>query len=153
MMVRRLGRPALALVEPAALLGLVAIVALVPMAACSSSGVGIGVCRQVEEALCRQAGACNIPLTTPNFTSGSAVDACIEYYDDQCFHGLVVGNNPPAASVNACIAAIQKSCSFPVTSPQSSPDCAWLNPADAAVEASEELDAGSTDATDAATGG
>jgi hypothetical protein len=148
MMVRRLRRPALALAASAALLGLIAI------GACGSGGVGIGVCRQIEEARCRQAGVCNIsPLDTLNFTSGTAVEACIQYYDDQCFHGLVVGSNPPAASVNACVNAIQKGCKF-VLSPQSSPECAWLSPPDAAAEAaaaeaSEELDGSSTDAADA----
>jgi hypothetical protein len=119
---------------------------------CGATGVGVDACRQIEEARCRQAPACQIPLTTPNFTSGTDVDACIRYYDDACFHGLEV-SNPSAASVTACVDAIEKpgNCAV-VSQPQTSPACAWLNPAGSdASTTTSSADASSTDASDAAT--
>ncbi len=137
MIVRRLGPLALWLT------------ALGVVPACGTDASGVDACRQVEEALCRQASKCGIPLQPPYSTSGTDVDACIRFYDDACLHGLEVSPPPGASALNACVQAIQTNCSV-VTTPQSDPACQWLVPPQPAP-ASDASDAPSTtgDAGDA----
>ncbi|HXX67310.1 MAG TPA: hypothetical protein VEK07_09020 [Polyangiaceae bacterium] len=101
--------------------------------ACGNGAVGVNECRSIEEARCRQAPACGISLEPPYDTSGSAVDACIRYYQVACLHGLAVPD-PGQASVNACVAAINSGdCSLvqaPVTGA-----CAWLAPSSSSSSA------------------
>ena len=106
---------------------LVGSLTLVMGAACGSNGVGVGACRQVEEARCRRAPSCSIPIEPPYFTSGSTVDACISYYDDACLHGLEA-SDPGATAVNACVAAINTAACPIVLTPQNNVNCAWLVP-------------------------
>jgi hypothetical protein len=122
---------ALLLVGPAAVNG------------CGTDAVDVDGCRQIEEARCRQAPACGIALDTPNFTSGTDVDACVRYYDDACLHGLAV-NDPGPSAVSACVAAIEadtkaKDGCIVVRAPQTDVvACGWLQPAptnDAAADA------------------
>jgi hypothetical protein len=112
-------------------------------AGCGNGADGTGACRQVEEARCRRAPGCSINLEPPFHTSGSDVDACIRFYDIACLHGLSVAE-PPAASVNACVAAIQTGACAVVQNPASDPFCAWLAPAPAPAEASTPDAASST---------
>lgn len=110
---------------------------------CGTDAVDVDGCRQIEEARCRQAPACGIPLEPPYFTSGSDVDACIRFYDDACLHGLASANPGPSA-VNACVSAIQNDttkkdgCSV-VKSPQTDVTaCGWLlPPASSTADASD----------------
>jgi hypothetical protein len=101
---------------------------------CGTGAVDIDGCRQIEEARCHQAPACNIPITPPYFTGGSDVDACVRYYDDACLHGLVPAA-PSSAQLNACVAAIAsdslgKDCCSTVKAPETDrTDCGWLAPA------------------------
>jgi hypothetical protein len=112
--------------------------------ACGTGAVDVGACKQIEEARCRQAPACGIPIEPPYFTSGTDVDACIRFYDDACLHGLVAGD-PGAAAVNACVAAIQSDtlekdqCGI-VRAPQTDQAaCGWLvPPASAATDAAAD---------------
>jgi hypothetical protein len=112
--------------------------------ACGTDAVGIQACRQIQEARCRQAPACNIPLEPPYRTSGSDVDACIRFYNDACLHGLASASDPGPIAVNACVAAINRApttdggCLI-VTTPQTADACSWLTPpaAPAADAASE----------------
>jgi len=130
--------------------------ALVALAAGSACGTGANSpdsCRQIEEARCRKAPACNIPLEPPYSTSGTDVDACIRYYDVACLHGLDVGN-PGSTAVARCVAAINESCAAAAT-PQSDPACAWLVPpapaatSDAAADATTDTAAeGASDAAE-----
>jgi hypothetical protein len=115
--------------------------------ACGSSAVGVSACKSIEEARCNQIPSCpNIQISPPLwYTTGSAADACIRYYDTACEHGLSIGSNPAASDVNSCVAAIQSSCAT-VAEPQTDPNCAWLVP-----PAVVEDDAG--DGGDAATDG
>ncbi len=124
-------------------------VAVVVAGGCSSGAIDVAGCKQIEEARCRQAPACQIPIEPPYFTTDGDVDACIRYYDVACLHGLVSGA-PASSALDACVAAIQNDtlakddCAI-VKEPQSdTADCGWLLPAVAPV-----LDA-SDDATDAA---
>jgi len=113
--------------------------------ACGSSATGVGACKSIEEARCRQVPNCpNVAISPPLwFTSGSAVDACIRYYDTACFHGLAIGTDPGSANVDACVSAIDAHGCGVVAAPQSDPSCAWLVPP-------AEVDAGEDSATDAA---
>src|ERR1700679_1749875 len=102
-------------------------VALAPVvvlsAACGSSGVGVDACKAIEEARCRQVPSCpNVEVSPPIwFTSGTAVDACIRYYDTACAHGLAIGSDPGSTNVNACVSAINtKGCGV-VAAPQTDP--------------------------------
>lgn len=113
---------------------------------CGANAVGVDACRRIEEARCRRAPACGVPIEPPFFTSGNDVDACVRYYDDACLHGLA-GNDPGLGAVNACVAAIQSAnpqvdggCDV-VKSPQSDvPACGWLMlSASAAADASDAL--------------
>jgi hypothetical protein len=100
---------------------------------CGTGAVDVSACRQVEEARCHQAPACNIVITPPDYTGGSDVDACVRYYDDACLHGLVAGG-PSASDLSACVTAITtdsnaQDCCSTVKEPQTSPACRWLDPA------------------------
>lgn len=123
---------------------------------CSTGAIDVEGCKQIEEARCRQAPACNIPITPPYFTTDGDVDACIRYYDTACLHGLV-GGDPGNSALDACVAAIQgdslakDGCAI-VKEPQTDTvDCGWLLPAvPATVDASDDAaDAADDAATDA----
>ena len=114
-----------------------ALALLLPLASleegCGTGAVDVDGCRQIEEARCRQAPACGIRVTPPNFTSATDVEACIRYYDDACLHGLA-SSDPGASAVSACVTAIQNDstkkdgCST-VKQPQTDPAaCGWLVP-------------------------
>lgn len=116
-------------------------------AACGTGASSPDSCRAIEEALCRKASACNIPLEPPYSTNGGDVAACIRAYDVACLHGLDVGN-PGSKAVDQCVAAIDATndCAV-VAMPQTDPACAWLVPAGSAADAAPAGDAG--DAGDA----
>jgi hypothetical protein len=109
---------------------------------CGTDAVDIDGCRQIEEARCRQAPACGIPLTMPYFTSEGDVDACVRYYDVACLHGLAVSDPGPAA-VSACVTAIEddtmkKDGCGVVRAPQTDTvACGWLVPPASVVDASD----------------
>jgi hypothetical protein len=123
--------------------GAVALLGATLAGACGTGAVDVAGCRQIEEARCRQAPACGIPIEPPYFTSETNVDACIRFYDDACLHGLAT-SDPGAAAVSACVAAIQNDstkkdgCGV-VKSPQSDQAaCGWLvPPVSAPVDASD----------------
>ncbi len=140
--------------EPRRLVALALLVAgPVVIYGCGTDAVDVDGCRQIEEARCRQAPGCGIALETPNFTSGTDVDACIRYYDDACLHGLAVSDPGPTA-VNACVAAIQADtkakdgCSV-VRAPQTDVvACGWLQPAASAEAGDAPYETGVDAATD-----
>ena len=125
---------------------------------CGNGAIDVDGCKQIEEARCRQAPACLIPITPPYYSTDGDVDACIRYYDTACLHGLV-GGDPGGVALNACVAAIQSDtlakdgCAI-VKEPQTDvADCGWLLPATPpVVDASDDGETGAwTDAsTDAA---
>src|SRR5271170_5743346 len=84
----------------------------VVVAGCGSSATGVDACKSIEEARCNRLPDCPQVTVSPPiwYTTGSAVDACNRYYQTACAHGLSIGSNPPTAEVNACVAAINKSC-------------------------------------------
>jgi hypothetical protein len=111
---------------------------VLPAVGCGTDAVGIDVCKQIEEARCRRAGACGVVLEPPYSTTGGPVDACIRYYDVACLHGLANGYDPGAAPVRACIAAIgDDPCTNGkdlVAHPENDPACAWLVPPAVALQ-------------------
>jgi hypothetical protein len=115
-----------------ALPGTAALAAILLVAAgCGTDAVGVQACRQVQEARCRQAPACNISLQPPYHGNGSDTDACIRFYNDQCLHGLASGADPGPIAVNACVAAINHGGATPggcsvVLNPQTAEACSWL---------------------------
>jgi hypothetical protein len=120
------------------------------VAGCGTDAVDVDGCKQIEEARCRQAPACGIPIDRPWFTSGTDVDSCIRYYDIACLHGLDVSDPGPLA-VNACVAAIQADtkskdeCAV-VKQPQIAVACGWLIPPASAPDASDAPSEASPDA-------
>jgi len=121
---------------------------------CNGNAVGVDACKSIEEARCRQVPNCpNVQVSPPiDYTSGSATDACIRYYDVACAHGLAVGVDPGTSAVNACVTAIENDGCGVVAAPESDPACSWLEPPDSGADggdASETGEAGS-DAGDAA---
>ena len=133
-------------------LALALAVTSVAASGCGTDAVDVDGCRQIEEARCKQAPACGITLSIPNYTSGTDVDACIRFYDDACLHGLAVADPGPTA-VSACVAAIDNTatpshCDV-VKSPQTDTvACGWLVSVTVATDAS---DAPAEAAGDAAT--
>jgi hypothetical protein len=114
---------------------------------CGSSAVGVDACRQIESARCDRAPSCQVPLDVPNYTSGTAAEACVRFYDTACLHGLTV-SDPGGAAVNACVTAIRTGACEVVTSPASDPRCAWLSPGTASADA-ETSDGSAAEASDA----
>jgi|SRR5580700_3463576 hypothetical protein len=133
---------------------LVASLAGIVVAACGSKGTGVDVCKQVDTARCQAAPACGIQLTTPVYTSGTAVEACTQYYDVACFNGLQVAA-PTSAEVSACVAAINAGDCTCVATPQDCAACAWLSTSPDAGEdaATAEASSDAADAADAAEAG
>jgi hypothetical protein len=121
--------------------GLAAGGALLLFGACGTSAVDVQACRTIEEARCERAQACGISLATP-VHDGNNVDFCIRFYDDQCLHGLVTQQVPGTTAVNACVADINKSCTY-VINPQASTNCSFLIPG---LDASVSEDAGDSGA-------
>ena len=97
---------------------------------CSSNAQGVDACKSIEQARCNQIPNCpNVSVSPPIwFTSGTAVDACLRYYDTACGHGLSIGSNPSTSDVNACVGAINANGCGVVAAPESDPSCAWLVP-------------------------
>jgi hypothetical protein len=129
----------------AVVLGLATVVA-----ACGSDANGVDACKSIEEARCRQVPNCpNVAVSPPLwYTTGSAVDACIRYYDTACQHGLSIGSNPSTSEVSTCVQAINTSCAT-VAAPETDPNCAWLIPP-AEEDAGDGGDGSDSDATDGA---
>jgi hypothetical protein len=118
--------------------------------ACGSAGVGVNACKTIEQARCRQVPSCpNVEVAPPDwYTSGSAVDACIRYYDTECLHGLSNATNPSSLEVSQCVAAINASCDV-VAAPQASPSCSWLVPPQDEDAGDAATDGGDGDGADA----
>ena len=136
------------------LLPALGVLAVALAAGCSTGAVGVDACKQIEEARCRQIPSCPSLSLQPLYSpSGSAVDACIRYYDVDCLHGLAVGSEPSQDELTACVAAIQMAgaCAT-VADPQTNPACAWLVPP-AEVESGADADASEGAAGDASDGG
>jgi hypothetical protein len=122
--------------------------------ACGTGAIGVGACKQIEQARCNQLPNCP-KIPSPDTPYGSPVDECIRYYDIDCLHGLSVATNPSSSEVSECVAAINEmptNCAVLAT-PQLADACAWLVPpadvdaGDAAAEAAAEasVDAGESD--------
>jgi hypothetical protein len=118
----------------------VALVALVAMG-CGTSPVGVGACKQVEEARCRRAPACGVNLEPPYSTTGGDVAACIRFYDVACLHGLAVAD-PGQDAVNACVASIESSPCAGLPLFETGSACAWLTKVTG-------VEAGTSDASEA----
>jgi hypothetical protein len=73
--------------------------ALVASPGCGTSAVGVGDCREIEEARCEAGPACGI-ITD--------VDECKRYYRDHCLHGLATTAPPQRADVDLCVAQIRQ---------------------------------------------
>lgn len=123
----------------------VAVPLSIACAACGTDAKGVDDCKAIEEARCKKAPTCGISLEPPHWTSGSASDACIRFYDVACLHGLEV-DPPKPTDVTQCVSAIMADCSA-VVAPETHPACAWLMPAPSPpTDASDApVDAGGTD--------
>lgn len=134
-------------------LGPAALALAVVAMACGSSAVGVDTCKSVEEARCNQLPNCpNVQVSPPIwFTNGTAVQACVRYYDTACGHGLSTGTDPGTAAVNACVSAINQNGCGVVAAPETDPACAWLIPP-AEADAGDGGDASDGDAADSADG-
>src|SRR5271165_1371157 len=75
--------------------------------ACGTDAVGVDACQQIQAAECQAAPACGIVLEPPYHTSGTDIDECIRFYNDQCLHGLASGSDPGTTAVDDCANAIR----------------------------------------------
>jgi hypothetical protein len=103
--------------------------------ACGTDATGVETCREIESARCRQAfvlGCTNINLAVPPHrgSPGTDVEACQQYYDVACLHGLETNNDPGpnGPDTQACLAVINDGGCAVVAHPETSPACAWLFP-------------------------
>lgn len=112
------------------------------MPACATDANDVTGCRQLEYARCARAQTCGIDLQTPLHEGTSiadGVEACQLFYQDACLHGLLTTVTPTTAQLDGCLNMInnpKSSCNY-VVNPQSEPECSWLNPPDAGVDASD----------------
>jgi hypothetical protein len=134
-----------------------------PMAAsgCGTDGHDVDACKQIEEARCRVAPNCpEIQLTPPQYTNGSAVDACIRYYDVACLHGLNA-DHQSGTTVDKCVQAISNACgdggackgdNAPgcaiIEDPSRASACAWLGSPNPPPPDASDVDAPDSDAAD-----
>ncbi|MGK3993921.1 hypothetical protein [Sorangium sp. So ce1024] len=92
------------------LLGLVAVV--LATQSCGNNAVGVDACRRIETTRCEAAAAC--PEWVGTASADERVKTCVEFYWDQCLHGLQVGDSgsdkappdPADAAVQACVDAV-----------------------------------------------
>lgn len=70
---------------------------LVSASGCGTSAVGVGECRDIEQARCRAGKSCGLI---------DDVEACERYYRDHCLHGLAV-KPPGGGSVSECVRVIE----------------------------------------------
>ncbi|WP_437538422.1 hypothetical protein WME79_20905 [Sorangium sp. So ce726] len=94
----------------AALLGLGA-VTLITAPSCGNDAVGVDACRRIEQARCEAAAVC--PEWIGSGDAEERVNTCIEFYWDQCLHGIQNGagggqaaEDPKTTQVDACVAAV-----------------------------------------------
>jgi hypothetical protein len=128
-------RRVIALVSVVTVVGIV-----VSVVACGATANDVAACRQIESARCVQAGAMNcLDLSYPIHEGNSTADnvtACQLFYNDACLHGFVTTAALSTNKVNGCLKAINTATSCEVIlEPQTSPECAWLIPPDAGVDA------------------
>ncbi|WP_437603517.1 hypothetical protein [Sorangium sp. So ce590] len=80
---------------------------------CGNDAVGVDACRQIEAARCEAAAAC--PEWVGSADADERVKTCVEFYWDQCLHGIendgTGGDNRAAAEptdgqVKACVDAV-----------------------------------------------
>jgi hypothetical protein len=137
--------------------------ALVPLAACGTSAIGVDICDSIETARCNRAVllGClpdlpdsDINLSVPPHPDDNA-SACIEYYKVACLHGLVTSTLPEGGQVTECVDFISQSATCPfVAQPQTADACAWLIPPAVVADSGDASDAReSGDASDASDGG
>ncbi|WP_437900792.1 hypothetical protein [Sorangium sp. So ce124] len=94
----------------AALLGLGA-VTVITAPSCGNDAVGVDACRRIERARCEAAAVC--PEWIGSGDAEERVNTCVEFYWDQCLHGIEGGAGggqaaaePTTAQVDACVAAV-----------------------------------------------
>ncbi|WP_437330422.1 hypothetical protein [Sorangium sp. So ce381] len=94
----------------AALLGLGA-VTVITAPSCGNDAVGVDACRRIERARCEAAAVC--PEWIGSGDAEERVNTCVEFYWDQCLHGIESGAGggpaaaePTTAQVDACVAAV-----------------------------------------------
>ncbi|WP_437683054.1 hypothetical protein [Sorangium sp. So ce131] len=77
---------------------------------CGTDAVGVDACRQIEQARCEAAAACDL--------DEAQVKSCSEFYWDQCLHGIEhavdfdegvkhAASDPTNEQVEACVAAVR----------------------------------------------
>lgn len=110
------------------------------MPSCATDANDVTGCRQLEDARCVRAQSCGIDLGTPlheGRSAADAVEACQLFYQDACLHGLATTVTPVPKLFQNCLDKISdptSSCDY-VINPQSEPECSWLSPPDAGVDA------------------
>jgi hypothetical protein len=116
------------------------------MAACGNGADDVAACRQLENARCAQSG--KLSCVDPSFplhegtSAADFVSACQLYYNDACLHGLVTPKAPNGNQLTNCTNAIERAttCGI-VLEPQLFPECNWLVPPDAGVDAGHDAGA------------
>jgi hypothetical protein len=111
--------------------------------ACGQAANSVDACTSIEHARCNWIVQCfadagplpyGLPTRRSDSDASSPVDDCYRYYNDACLHGLVSNVQPSAASVTACVTAINNAtdCTI-VYNPETADACAFLT-ADAGTD-------------------
>ena len=98
--------------------------------ACGSSAAGVDACKSIEEARCNQLP--ELPqragLAAHLVHDGTAVEACVRYYDTACGHGLSIGDRSRNGRGERVRERDQPDGCGVVAAPETDPACAWLVP-------------------------
>jgi hypothetical protein len=114
---------------------LVAAAVILAAASCGTDAVGTDACRKIEQARCRRAPQCPALLLQSN-----GVEECNQFARDHCLHGLPVAD-PGAPAVDSCVGAIDRATCDVVAHPETTPECAFLQPSPALDAGPGEVDA------------
>jgi hypothetical protein len=71
------------------------------MAGCNTKAVGVSECREIESARCKASVPCGI-------IDEDEVEACVQFYDDHCLHGISGSDVPTADEQKTCLNLIEE---------------------------------------------
>jgi len=75
---------------------------------CGTDAVGKDACKRVETARCELAPVCAQRAESPDIETEDDVARCIDFYNDQCLHGLQdTEEAPDDGAIDVCVEAIK----------------------------------------------
>jgi hypothetical protein len=134
---------------------------LIIAGACKNNANDVAACRTIEDALCARAPSCGVDIgpdgTPKHSTVLTSVEACQQFYEIACLHGLQTSVTPTSTEVQACADAIATQIDgcdggAIITDPQdvaANGACAWLIPPTTVVASTDAAATEASTTTDA----